>query len=166
MQKMRLLLILLFLIVSMKSLLFAQESRQTSLLLIGAGYSNANKYSDSLFQVEYKYRNYFLWHLKPQITLLFSKCYSKYIGFGVRWEFYLTKQIIITPSFSPGIYWKGKGRDLGYPIEFRSALEITYEMKNKMRIGIQIFHLSNAHLSCKNPGLNALTLCVAFPLIL
>ncbi len=154
--------IVLFLIVNIKAALFAKENRPTSFLLIGVGGANATHYSDGVFQLEYQYPQFWK-HLKPQLTFLFSKRYSKYMGIGVGWEFYLTKQIILTPSFSPGIYWKGNGRDLGYPIEFRSALEIVYEMKNQMRIGIQIFHLSNAHLSHKNPGLNALTLCLAFP---
>lgn len=158
------LIVALVLITNIKATLYAKESRHPSLLLIGAGYANASHYSDGFFQVEYQHRSYLWQYLRPQITFLFSKRYSKYMGLGVGWEFYLNKHLIITPSFSPGIYWQGKGRDLGYPLEFRSALEIVYEMENKGRIGIQIFHLSNAHLSQKNPGLNALILCLAFPL--
>jgi hypothetical protein len=98
------------------------------------------------------------------MTLLFSQYCSGYVGLGLGWEYYLTKQIVIIPSFSPGFYWKGKGRDLGCPLEFRSAIECAYEMENKMRVGFQVGHISNAHLSNRNPGLNTYVLCVALPL--
>jgi lipid A 3-O-deacylase len=102
--------------------------------------------------------------MRPQATFMLSAFGSGFVGVGLSWEFYLTKQFIFIPSFSPGIYWKGRGRDLGCPLEFRSCVEFSYEMKNKIRIGIQVIHVSNAHLSHKNPGFNALTLCVGIPL--
>jgi lipid A 3-O-deacylase len=132
--------------------------------VISGGYIDAKKYSAPLLQVDYKSGKYLWLELRPQATFLLSKFGSGYIGLGFGWELYLTKQIILIPSFSPGFYWKGRGKDLGYPIEFRSALEISFEMKNKMRIGVQISHISNAHLSHRNPGFNALILTLAIPL--
>jgi len=88
---------------------------------------------------------------------------SGFIGIGMGWECYITKRIVIIPSFSPGIYWRGSGKKLGCPLEFRSALELAYELKNHVRIGIEIFHVSNAHLSHRNPGFNALTVNMAIP---
>lgn len=132
--------------------------------MISGGYVDAKKHSGGLLQVDYKSGHYLWLQFRPQTTFLLSQYGSGYIGLGFGWEWYLTKQIIIIPSFTPGVYWKGNGKNLGHPIEFRSALEISYEMENKIRIGIQISHISNAHLSHKNPGLNALTLCLGIPL--
>jgi hypothetical protein len=144
--------------------LFAQENEVIPQFVVGGGYLDARKHSCPLFQAEYKSGSYIWKNFRPQVAFLLATSGSGYIGLGIGWEFYLTKQILIIPSFSPGLYWKGKGRDLGYPIEFRSALEVSYELKNKVRIGVEISHLSNAHLSHRNPGFNALTVCLTFPL--
>lgn len=144
--------------------LYAECQKPLPLCLIGGGYMDTRKYSCGLIQLEYKPGTYAWGHLRPQMTFLLSQYYSGYAGLGFGWEFYMTKQILMIPNFSTGIYWKGRGRDLGCPLEFQSALELAYEMENKVRIGIQISHVSNAHLSERNPGFNALTLRVAFPL--
>lgn len=145
-------------------LLSVEEKRVTPLFVISGGYLDSRKFSGSLIQAEYKYGEYLWKNFRPQFNLLFTQYCSGFVGLGVGWEYYLTRQLVVIPSFSPGIYWRGKGKDLGCPLEFRSALEISYEMKNKIRIGIQISHVSNAHLSNRNPGFNALTLNLAMPL--
>lgn len=144
--------------------LFAQERHAVPLFVVSGGYIDDKKYSSWLLQAEYKSGCY-LWHyLRPQLTFLQSEYGSGFIGLGVGWECYLTKKFLVIPSFTPGIYWKGNGKKLGYPLEFRSALELAYEMENQMRIGVEIFHVSNAHLSHRNPGFNALLLKMSIPL--
>ena len=69
----------------------------------------------------------------------------------------------MTPSFIPGVYCKGSGKDLGYPLEFRSSLELAYEWCCKARLSGQFYHISNASLSKKNPGANALALIFCIP---
>lgn len=144
--------------------LFAGEKKPVPLLMMGGGYIDTRGYSGSLLEVGYKHGDYLWYYLRPQATLFLSQFYSGYIGIGLGWEFYLTKQIVITPSFSPGIYWRGEGRKLGCPLEFLSTLEISYEIGNRARIGFQCSHVSNAHLSHRNPGFNAFTLCISIPL--
>jgi hypothetical protein len=134
------------------------------LIVLGGGFIHAKQYSGGLFQAEYKSSRFFWRYLRPQATFVLSEYGSGFVGFGFGWEYYLTKHIVVIPSFSPGFYWKGKGKNLGCPLEFRSALEISYETEKRIRVGIQVFHVSNAHLSHKNPGFNALTLCIGFPL--
>jgi hypothetical protein len=132
--------------------------------VIGAGYTDAKRCPGWLVEGECKSDRYLCHKLRPQIIFMLSEYGSGYIGTGLAWELFLTKQIILIPSFSPVFYWKGKGKDLGCPLEFRSAIEISYEMNNHMRLGLQVFHISNASISNKNPGLNAVALCMAFPL--
>ncbi|QLH36615.1 MAG: acyloxyacyl hydrolase [Parachlamydiaceae bacterium] len=132
--------------------------------MIGGGYLDSRKCTGSIFQAEYRFGKYFWRYIRPQIDFLISQHGSGFIGAGIGLEFYVTRNILLIPSFVPGVYWRGKGKDLGCPIEFRSCLELAYEMENQVRLGVQIYHLSNAHLSCDNPGFNAISFCLSLPL--
>ena len=68
-----------------------------------------------------------------------------------------------TPSFGVGIYDDGSGKKLGNDIQFRTSLEVSYELKNKNRIGISFSHISNANLGDKNPGVEILSLSYHIP---
>ena len=61
-------------------------------------------------------------------------------------------KFFFTPSFGAGIYDDGSGKKLGNDLQFRTSFEISYELKNKNRIGISFSHISNANLGDKNPG--------------
>jgi lipid A 3-O-deacylase len=82
---------------------------------------------------------------------------------GVVLDVYLGP-IVLTPSFGPGIYLHGRGKDLGYPLEFRSQLELGYEFVNAMRISAAYSHISNAGLGSSNPGANIVGLYMHFPI--
>ncbi len=62
-----------------------------------------------------------------------------YGGFGL--DIFLGKHLVITPSFCPGVYFQGKGKNLGYPLEFRSSVEVAYVFTNRSRIGVQGYHI-------------------------
>ncbi len=68
-----------------------------------------------------------------------------------------------TPSFGVGFYDDGSGKKLGNDIQFRTSLEISYELKNQNRIGISFSHISNANLGDKNPGVEILSLSYHIP---
>ena len=68
-----------------------------------------------------------------------------------------------TPSFGAGIYNDGSGKKLGNDIQFRTSFEVSYELKNKNRIGISFSHISNANLGDKNPGVEILSLSYHIP---
>ena len=70
---------------------------------------------------------------------------------------------IFTPSFGAGYYDDGNGKKLGNVIEFRTTLEISYEMQNKNRIGLSFSHISNANIGNKNPGANIISLSYQVP---
>ncbi len=65
---------------------------------------------------------------------------------------------ILTPSFGTGYYNEGDGKKLGSIIEFRTTLEISYQLKNSNRIGLSYGHISNANLGDNNPGVEILNL--------
>ena len=72
-------------------------------------------------------------------------------------------KLFFTPSFGAGIYNDGSGKKLGNDLQFRTALEVSYELKNKNRIGISFSHISNANLGDKNPGVEILSFSYQIP---
>ena len=63
--------------------------------------------------------------------------------------------LTLTPSFAPGLYHEGDGKDLGHILEFKSEIQFSYELSNDTSIGLSYNHLSNASLGDKNPGANS-----------
>ncbi|MFA5250030.1 MAG: acyloxyacyl hydrolase [Parachlamydiales bacterium] len=72
--------------------------------------------------------------------------------------------LVVIPSISAGYYHEGGGKNLGFPLEFRSTLTLGFEVRTGARIGLQIAHISNAHLGHRNPGEETLSLVFSFPL--
>ena len=69
----------------------------------------------------------------------------------------------LTPSFGVGYYNDGDGNSLGSEIEFRTTLEISYQLENNDRVGISLGHISNANIGRKNPGVEILSLSYQKP---
>ena len=63
----------------------------------------------------------------------------------------------LTPSFGLGFYDDGNGKKLGNSIEFRTTLEISYQLENFDRIGLSFGHISNANIGNKNPGVEIIS---------
>jgi lipid A 3-O-deacylase len=131
-------------------------------IVLGGGYFDGGRHSGGLFQLEYRFARYYCNVLRPQIIAIVPQLKSVFLGAGLGFEIKIDKFLVI-PSFSPGLYFKGKGKDLGFPVEFRSSIEASYEW-NQIRFGIQFYHISNASLSDKNPGANALVAVLSLPL--
>ena len=105
-------------------------------------------------QNEELYRKSFLGNLSP-ITggfLTEKNAFYLYSGVQVEYDFgFLT----ITPSFAPGYYNYGDGKDLGYPLEFKSEVQMTFNLSDSTHLGMSYNHISNASLGSKNPGANS-----------
>ncbi|MES2200391.1 MAG: acyloxyacyl hydrolase [Chlamydiota bacterium] len=117
-----------------------------------------------LLQLEY--RTFFKrWtYLRPLIGIMGTEKATLYIYGGIAGDIFLGKSFVLTPSFAPGIYFKGKGKDLGFPLEFRSAIELSYVLPSQGRLGAQFYHLSNASYGNKNPGSESLVFFYSIPL--
>ena len=77
-----------------------------------------------------------------------------YLYTGIQWELNVGP-VKITPSFAPGYYNYGSGKDLGYPLEFKSELQFTLDLPKGTEMGMSYNHISNASLGTKNPGANS-----------
>ena len=79
---------------------------------------------------------------------------AAYIYTGVQAQ-YKIGAINFTPSFTPGLYHEGDGKDLGHLIEFKSELQFSLDLSNNSELGFSYNHISNASLGDKNPGANS-----------
>ena len=68
---------------------------------------------------------------------------------------YKIGKINFTPSFTPGLYHEGDGKDLGHLIEFKSELQFSLDLSTNSELGFSYNHISNASLGSKNPGANS-----------
>ena len=99
-------------------------------------------------------RNTFLGNLSPITGAMITEANSTYFYTGVQAQ-YKIGAIDITPSFAPGYYNEGNGKDLGHALEFKSEVQLSLELPKQSQIGISYNHLSNASLGDKNPGANS-----------
>jgi lipid A 3-O-deacylase len=124
-----------------------------SLFSIGAGVFNIVRPNQRFAQLHIEYLWSACWYgLRPIASALVTQKGSLYFCFGAAYEIFLGRRFLLTPSFAPGLYLKNGGKDLGFPIEFRSSISLSYVRDNCDRIGVQFYHLSNASLRRHNPG--------------
>ena len=96
----------------------------------------------------------FLGNLSPITGLLFTTDNAAYVYTGVQAQ-YSIGALNIIPSFTPGFYNQGDGKDLGHAIEFKSELQLSLDLPRDSQFGFSYNHLSNASLGDKNPGANS-----------
>ena len=112
----------------------------------------------ALFGFEHKNENLvrdsFLGTLSPVTGFMLTENNAAYAYTGIQAQYNLGKLNII-PSFTPGIYGKGDGKDLGHTIEFKSEIQFSYDIFSQSELGFSYNHISNASLGEKNPGANS-----------
>ena len=120
---------------------FSDEGKRA--ILIGFQHQNENLNRDT-----------FLGNLSPITGGMITADSASYIYTGVQAQYKLGA-INFTPSFAPGLYFEGDGKDLGHIIEFKSELQFSFDVFQNSELGFSYNHLSNASLGDKNPGANS-----------
>jgi len=64
-------------------------------------------------------------------------------------------------SFAPGVYMQGGDVDLGFPLEFRSGLELGVRFAEGWQASLSFDHRSNGDISRVNPGMETFQLRVS-----
>jgi len=82
-----------------------------------------------------------------------------YGGFGL--DLPLGQGWDLRPNWGAGLFYNDGDRDLGGPVEFRSAVELSKRVSARLRLGFTFYHLSNGGLFKRNPGSESLVLTVA-----
>ena len=117
-----------------------------------------NKQSSGLLGLQHQneelFRNSFLGKLSPMTGGFFTEKSAFYLYSGVQAEYELGF-LTITPSFAPGYYNYGNGKDLGYTLEFKSEIKMSLNLSDSSHLGMSYNHISNASLGTKNPGANS-----------
>ena len=111
------------------------------------------KDSSRVYSIEYfgsKIINFF----KPFIGFngTDQDAYYGYFGLSADLYFLKCKCFIITPTLAAGWYVDGEEIKLGNRVQFRSGGDIYYRFKNNVRVGVGLYHISNAGLGETNPG--------------
>jgi lipid A 3-O-deacylase len=99
-------------------------------------------------------RDTFLGNLSPITGGMITADNASYVYTGVQAQYKLGA-INFTPSFTPGLYFEGDGKDLGHIIEFKSELQFSLNIFQNSELGLSYNHISNASLGDKNPGANS-----------
>ncbi len=120
---------------------FSDEGKKST--LFGIQHQNENLYKDT-----------FLGTISPVTGFLVTADTATYLYTGVQAEYNIGK-INLTPSFTPGLYGQGDGKDLGHMVEFKSELQLSFNLLKDSELGFSYNHISNASLGDKNPGANS-----------
>ena len=99
-------------------------------------------------------RETFLGNVSPITGGFVTENSSAYIYTGIEWNVDMGG-MKFTPSFAPGLYHEGNGKDLGHILEFKSEVQLSYTTSENASLGVSYNHVSNASLGDKNPGANS-----------
>jgi len=140
-------------------------ANEKNLIYLGSGINNFRRPNSrsTEFRLEFKSK-YSKWLFHPILGYSMTTKKQIYAYGGVSLDLYPNPYFVIAPNFAAGYYNKGDGKDLGFPLEFRSGIEVAVKFKNQMRLGAHVSHTSNASIGRKNPGLETVILFLAFPL--
>ena len=98
-------------------------------------------------------RKSFLGTLSPITGFIITENNAQYFYTGIQAQYKIGKLNVI-PSFAPGLYGKGDGKDLGHVVEFKSEVQLSFDLFSDSELGFSYNHISNASLGKKNPGAN------------
>lgn len=98
------------------------------------------------------------WVLRPAAGAMATTEGAVYGYAGFRLEVPAGERWTLTPQTAAGVYEQGDEKDLGGSIQFRSGLELSYQVSPGTSVGAVFYHLSNAGLERPNPGSESLVL--------
>lgn len=135
-----------------------------SYLFVGAGSWATFRDTKRSGEIDIAYRPaYQFWIFKPHAGLLVAFDGDFYGYAGILTDIHLGNRWIVTLSTAVGGYG-GHGFDLGSTAEFRSGIDMTYRFENSSRVGVGVYHMSNAGLTNQNPGSESVLLEYFYPL--
>ena len=120
---------------------FSDNGKKSQIL--GIQHLNDNLFRDSLIGT-----------IKPVTGFMLTADSASYLYTGIQAEYNIGK-LNLTPSFTPGLYHEGDGKDLGHLVEFKSELQLSLDLSPSTEFGFSYNHISNASLGEKNPGANS-----------
>ncbi len=139
----------------------------TPLLSFGVGafdmFDNVEQDAAVDLRAEYRFGDPFFYVFKPMIALQATTDGGGGAFGGVVADFVLADHWVVAPSLAAGFWGNGGGKDMGYPLEFRSQIEAGYRFDNDWRVTAAFSHMSNKNFDKTNPGSNMGTLYLHIP---
>jgi hypothetical protein len=141
------------------------DSNRVTNATIGTGIFNALNGTGAcgLLEVSY-YPKIKCLIFSPSGGIIVTTCTSYGIYAGIVFPFRIFKGLYINCSFAPTLWCRRDGIDLGYPLEFRTGVEVAWTYNSKIRLGIEFTHLSNAGIALENPGSENLAVFIGIPI--
>ena len=138
----------------------ANESDNTDIKFYSGIFDYGDEVGDdktNLFGIEHRdsalYRDTFLGKFVPITGGFLTEKNSIYIYTGIEAQYRLGS-IIFSPSFAPGYYEQGDGKNLGSQLEFKSELNLSLDIFEDSQIGYSYNHISNNDWGSVNPGID------------
>ncbi len=112
------------------------------------------KQKSTVYSFEYFSKKNIFKIIKPFIgfNLTNEEAYYGYFGLSADLFFADCRCLIVTPTLAAGWYVDGDEIKLGSRVQFRSGGDIYYKFRNNVRIGVGLYHISNAGIGDQNPG--------------
>ena len=139
----------------------AAAAEATAVAALGMVGPEAGENRAAVLDLEYRFRAW-RWGIGPVVGAAVTTDGGGYLRAGLGRDFPLAERWNLNLSSAGGYYQPGHGKRLGRGFEFRSALDLSFEIQPGVRLGAALAHLSNAGIGRNNPGIETLTLTLAF----
>src|SRR6267143_3991486 len=113
--------------------------------------NRADSSPTGLALAEYRFGDV-LWIVAPFVGVLGTGQGAFYGYGGIGFDINIGQRFVVTPSTAVGYFTRGSGIDLGAHTEFRSGAEFAYRFESLGRVGVGLYHISNAGIGKHNPG--------------
>ena len=157
-MRLKLFIITFLLLFSVSNLSHTDENRSGINFYSGMFDFSDDKKRSTLFGMEHQnenlYRDTLIGRVSPVTGIMVTQDAAAYIYTGIEANYDLGP-FKFTPSFTPGLYSQGDGKDLGHPLEFKSEVQMSLDLGETTNFGMSYNHVSNASLGDKNPGANS-----------
>lgn len=133
-------------------------------LWVGAGTWETLRSNFLKPEIDVAYRsNYKLWIFKPHAGVLVAGDGDYYGYVGLLTDIYWSPHIVTTITAAFGGYGGG-GYKLGSHFEFRTGGDVAWRFDNRSRIGVGLYHISNAGITQNNGGSESVLLSYSLPI--
>jgi lipid A 3-O-deacylase len=139
----------------------ARATEPTAVAAFGLVGPERGENRSAVLDLEYRFRAW-RWGIGPVVGASVTSDGGGYVRAGLGRDFPFKELWNLNISSGGGYYEPGHGKRLGRGFEFRTAFDLSYQIQPGVRFGGAVAHLSNAGIGRNNPGIETVTLTLAF----
>ena len=143
----------------------AARAGQPAVLSVAAGAFDALQQDNPAMEFGLQWRGgRRLWKLAPMLGAM-ATVEGGLLGYlGLSLDLPLGRHFALRASFAPAAYEMGNGKELYSVLQFRSGIEAFVRLGRHLRVGVELYHVSNGGITELNPGESSVVLTLAVPL--